>query len=139
LAEERRLCYVGMTRAKEQLILTYAEYRRLYGESRQHRPSRFIREIPKEHLHEVRMKSEVSRPQSFQSPQLRPRFRSSSATGLQFGNDTWKVGQRVAHPKFGDGIILNYEGNGDQARIQVHFSSGETKWLVAAYAKLQKS
>ena len=134
LEEERRLCYVAMTRAMQRLILTYAEYRRLYGENRQHFPSRFIREIPSECIQEVRMKSSISRPVSIK-PSTSRRF-TSSAQGVTVGDTQFFVGQHVSHPKFGDGVILNFEGQGEQARLQINFSAVGTKWLVAGYAKL---
>lgn len=135
LEEERRLCYVGMTRAMVQLFITHAEYRRLYGENRPHRPSRFIREIPAEHIAEVRMKTQISRPLSYEENYKRsaPPVRGAQyETGLPF-----KIGQHVRHAKFGEGVILNYEGSGEQVRLQVKFSRDGVKWLVAAYANLE--
>lgn len=126
LEEERRLCYVGITRAMEKLVLTYAESRRLHGQETFASPSRFIREIPKEYLQEVRLKSTVKKPVSnYFSTQS-----AKEATGMN-------VGQRVWHEKFGEGVILDMEGQGAQARLQVSFDFDGTKWLVAAYAKLR--
>ncbi len=127
LEEERRLCYVGMTRAMEKLYLCYAESRRLYGREDYHSPSRFLKEIPQDCLEEVRMRAQVSRPAMNQYQQQNDSFNES---GLA-------LGQRVCHPKFGDGIILNYEGSGPQARVQVAFDDAGPKWLVVAYARLQ--
>jgi DNA helicase-2/ATP-dependent DNA helicase PcrA len=135
LEEERRLCYVGMTRAMQKLVLSYAEYRRLYGENKMHTPSRFLREIPKSCLEEVRMKTSITSPISLQSGNER-RF-STSAPGLKIDQEIWHVGQRVQHDKFGEGMIINYEGNGSQARVQVKFRDAGIKWLVAAYANLK--
>ncbi len=134
LEEERRLCYVGITRAREKLTLTHAESRRLYGKEHYPRVSRFIKEIPTELLQEVRIRSTISRPVSNQSAtythQNRSRIVEDSGTGLY-------PGQQVHHAKFGEGTVLMLEGNGPQARIQIHFPEAGTKWLVAAYAKLK--
>ena len=124
MQEERRLAYVGMTRAMQQLYLTYAEVRRLYGEERYTRPSRFISEIPAEYLEEVRMGGGVATPV----------FRSKSVTE---DGQAFSIGESVRHPKFGNGVVLQYEGSGAQARVQVNFSDAGCKWLVLAYAKLE--
>jgi len=128
LEEERRLCYVGITRAKRRLYLTHAETRRLYGKETYPRPSRFLREIPPEHLQEVRMRGSVGRPMSSPQP-------SSSAAD---NGNVFKLGQRVHHAKFGEGVILQYEGEGNQARVQVNFAKSGVKWLMLAYANLQR-
>lgn len=124
LEEERRLCYVGITRAMETLYLTYAENRRLYGNDTLNCPSRFIREIPGELIQEVRLGGTISRPAAVRQPSL-----SASSAGLS-------LGQRVHHDVFGEGIILNAEGDGAQARVQVNFDSEGPKWLMMAYANL---
>lgn len=124
LEEERRLCYVGMTRAMQKLFITYAEVRRLHGKEVYHRASRFLTEIPSEFLDEVRMKSKVSYPES----------RSFSTPKTFSDNDgTLHIGQRVNHHKFGEGVILQYEGRGEHARIQVRFEREGTKWLIASF------
>ncbi|WOG27993.1 DNA helicase II [Endozoicomonas sp. 8E] len=119
LEEERRLCYVGITRAMEKLYLTYAENRRLYGNDTMNRPSRFIREIPGELLQEVRLGGSITRPVS-----------------VQTSDHELALGQRVHHDVFGEGVVLNYEGEGGQARVQVNFDSEGSKWLMMAYANL---
>ncbi|GAA6136102.1 DNA helicase II [Oceaniserpentilla sp. 4NH20-0058] len=126
LEEERRLCYVGITRAMEKLVLTYAESRRLHGQETFNSPSRFIREIPKEYLQEVRLKSTVKKP-------------VSNYFGTQSAKEAtgFSVGQQVWHEKFGEGVILDMEGQGAQSRLQVSFDFDGTKWLVAAYANLK--
>lgn len=125
LEEERRLCYVGVTRAMRQLYLTYAESRRINGSETFNRPSRFISEMPEEVIKEVRPQQSLVYPTSAPS-----RIANEVAgTGL-------KVGQRVVHQKFGEGVILNYEGEGSSARVQVNFSEG-SKWLVMGYANLE--
>jgi DNA helicase-2/ATP-dependent DNA helicase PcrA len=128
LEEERRLAYVGITRAMEQLYLTYAESRRLHGQENYPMPSRFIKEVPVELMQEVRLGTRVSRPVS-----------SSYQSSIKETSDSgFKMGQRVAHTKFGEGVVLNYEGSGAQARVQVNFASTGSKWLMLAYAKLEK-
>ena len=128
LEEERRLCYVGITRAKQTLFVTYAEQRRLHGMDNFSQPSRFIAEIPDEYVEEVRPRVQVSRP-------LRSPARGSSRTspGAEMGV---RLGQRVRHSKFGDGVILNCEGQGAHARVEVNFENAGTKWLVLSYANL---
>ncbi len=132
LEEERRLCYVGITRAKKHLYITHAEMRRLHGSEMFQSPSRFISEIPEELIEEVRARSRVSRPAYQPQPQAAPRARAMDAmpAGL-------KLGQRVTHAKFGEGVILNYEGQGSHARVQVNFKQAGSKWLVVAYANLE--
>jgi DNA helicase-2/ATP-dependent DNA helicase PcrA len=125
LEEERRLCYVGITRAKRELYITHAEQRRLHGEERFSIPSRFLREIPAELIEEVRPAMVVSRPVY---------RRAAPATSLPSGV---RLGQRVRHGKFGEGIVLNSEGSGAHARVQVNFEGSGTKWLVVAYANLE--
>ncbi|ADN77908.1 ATP-dependent DNA helicase UvrD [Ferrimonas balearica DSM 9799] len=128
LEEERRLCYVGMTRAMQKLYITYAESRRLYGRETFAKASRFIREIPQEHLDEVRLTTQVSQPRQYN------RFNQSEQ---RFNDTGFSLGQRVHHPKFGDGVIINYEGSGPQSRVQVAFDGMGVKWLVVAYARLE--
>ncbi|MDB6044108.1 MAG: helicase [Gammaproteobacteria bacterium] len=126
LEEERRLCYVGMTRAMKQLFLTYAEQRRLHGVDSYGVPSRFIKETPEELIEEVRPRVQVSRPVAV------GRFRPEepAVAGV-------RLGARVRHGKFGEGVILNVEGNGPHARVQVSFESQGTKWLMVQYANLE--
>ncbi|WP_116474651.1 DNA helicase II [Zobellella maritima] len=130
LEEERRLAYVGMTRAMRKLYISHAESRRLYGREMFHRPSRFIRELPGDCLEEIRLKATVSR--------AMPNGRFSQDRVQQtFDQTGFRLGQRVAHPKFGEGIVLNFEGAGAQSRVQVNFDDGGAKWLVTAYARLE--
>jgi DNA helicase-2/ATP-dependent DNA helicase PcrA len=135
LEEERRLCYVGMTRAMQQLYLTYAESRRLYGRESYPRPSRFLREIPAEFIQEVRMRATISRPVT--AITLNASFLSSSA--LPQGTGKYKTGQRVRHAKFGDGVVLQIEGDGVHERVQINFTGKHLgiKWLMLAYAALE--
>ena len=129
MEEERRLCYVGITRAREQLVVTSAEVRRLYGGESYNMLSRFVREIPDELMQEIRPKANFSRPVMTVSPGM-GRERAEVDTGLF-------VGQRVNHARFGDGIVLNLEGQGPQSRVQVNFEVAGSKWLIASMANLQ--
>jgi DNA helicase-2/ATP-dependent DNA helicase PcrA len=126
LEEERRLCYVGATRAMRQLFITYAEQRRLHGMDTFGAPSRFIAEIPEELVEEVRPRIQISRPVAA------GRFRAPSeelAPGV-------KLGARVRHKKFGEGVILKVEGQGPQANIEVNFQSLGRKVMMLEYLEV---
>ncbi len=127
LEEERRLAYVGLTRAMQKLTLCYAESRRLYGKEVNHRPSRFIGELPQECVEEVRLRASVSRPVNHRR----------MGTPMHENDSGFSLGQRVRHPKFGEGTIVNLEGSGEHNRLQVAFPGEGIKWLVAAYARLE--
>ncbi|HCD1114293.1 TPA: DNA helicase II [Proteus mirabilis] len=127
LEEERRLAYVGVTRAMKKLTLTYAESRRLYGKEVSHRPSRFIGELPKECVEEVRLRATVSRPVNHHR----------LGTPIVSNDTGYSLGQRVKHPKFGEGTIINIEGSGEHCRLQIAFNGEGIKWLVAAFARLE--
>ncbi len=131
LEEERRLCYVGVTRAMRKLYLTYAELRRLHGKETFQRPSRFLRELPEALLEEVRLRGQISRPVTAARGLSQP-------TSVSPGGDLpdLSLGQRVSHPLFGEGVILNAEGQGERARVQVSFEGEGDKWLVLGFAKL---
>ena len=132
LEEERRLCYVGITRARQTLYLTYAEQRRLHGMDSFSQPSRFIKEIPEEFVEEVRPRVQVSRPMHRPQRTRRPAATDNGA-GAELG---MRLGQRVRHAKFGDGVILNFEGQGAHTRVHVNFENAGTKILIAGYANL---
>ena len=129
LEEERRLAYVGITRARERLILSYAESRRIHGVDTLGVPSRFLREVPQAVLREVRPRISLVR------------------AATQFGRpDAWqddasfggfKLGQRVRHAQFGEGTIMDVEGAGAHARVHVNFEDAGPKWLVLAFARLE--
>ena len=123
LEEERRLCYVGITRAMSKLYLCWAEKRRIFGTDHYHSPSRFLEEIPSELIAEIRLNAQVSRPYA---PTTN---RTPTTSGFE-------IGQRLMHPKFGEGTVIHFEGQGPQARIQINFESVGSKWLVLAYARL---
>ena len=128
LEEERRLCYVGITRARRLLYLSCAERRRLHGSERYNLPSQFIGEIPGELIEEIRPRVSISQP-VYRPAAHRP-VDPPPEPGLG-------VGQRVRHPKFGEGLVIDYEGQGSHARVQVNFADAGDKWLVLAYANLQ--
>ena len=121
LEEERRLCYVGMTRAMRKLYMTYAEVRRIHGKEAYHRPSRFLHEIPPELVDDIRFRTKVSRPQPISNsyrPQAQGRFR---------------IGQEVHHKIFGDGTVIDCEGDGEEMKLKVRFANAGTKILIASY------
>lgn len=121
LEEERRLCYVGVTRAMKKLFMTYAEVRRLFGREAYHRPSRFLHEIPVELIEEIRFRTKVSRPQPMANsykPQPEGQFR---------------IGQDVHHRVFGNGTVLDCEGDGEDMKVKVRFAQVGTKLLIASY------
>ncbi len=126
LEEERRLCYVGITRARKKLTLTYAQHRRLHGSEYYPQASRFLAEIPAGLLAEVRLGSN----QSTSMSNAESSGRASGGSGLQ-------LGQRVTHARFGEGVIMTVEGQGSHARVQVNFEQAGRKWLVVAYANLE--
>lgn len=133
LEEERRLCYVGITRAMQRLTLTYAEKRRVFGRDEGRHISRFISEIPQHLLKEASRRVSVTV----------PRYGSmavSQAMGYSIqdpSGDGFGLGQRVKHPKFGQGTVIDSEGAGERARVHVHFDACGSKWLALAYAKLE--
>ena len=128
LEEERRLAYVGITRARAQLTLSYAESRRLHGSEMLGRPSRFLAELPPALIDEVRPRVQVSR------PVYAPREKETVA---QIGLPALRLGQRVRHTQFGEGVVTAAEGGGAHTRVQVNFEQVGSKWLVLAYARLE--
>jgi len=125
LEEERRLAYVGITRAREKLTITYAESRRMHGTELYGTPSRFIREIPEKLIHTIRAKT--------------PSYGNSNRFNSSLSENTsaFYMGQTVSHATFGEGVIIQFEGSGAHGRVQVNFARDGYKWLVLAYAKLQ--
>jgi len=128
LEEERRLAYVGITRAREKLIVSHAESRRMHGTEMLARPSRFLGEMPAELIDEVRPRVHVTRPLYAGRP-------SEVSSSLEESLPV-KLGQRVSHPSFGEGVVISAEGSGAHTRLQVNFEAAGSKWLVAAYANL---
>ena len=121
LEEERRLCYVGITRAMTSLTLTHAESRRMHGQEYYSQPSRFIGEIPSNLLREARFAADLSTP---------------FTAGAKLGGPAFELGQQVIHKIFGEGVVLRVEGQGSQSRVQVNFEDGGVKWLLVSYAGL---
>ena len=115
------------------LYITYAEQRRMHGTDSYAQPSRFINEIPNELVEEIRPRVQVARPMHTVSS---PRGRSSSGNIAPGAEAGVRLGQRVRHGKFGDGVILSCEGQGAHARVEVNFETAGTKWLVLSYANL---
>ncbi|MCK5817899.1 MAG: DNA helicase II [Psychromonas sp.] len=130
LAEERRLCYVGITRAMKKLTLCYAETRRLYGQEKHHTASRFIAELPRKDLDYIRKQLQVRYAPSFSRKQPNISIKNQDVLGFQ-------VNQQVKHKKFGEGTIIAQEGSGDNSRLQVNFIDVGSKWLMTAYAPLE--
>ena len=138
LEEERRLCYVGMTRAMKHLYLSYAEQRRLHGMDTHPAPSRFIKEVPQDIVAEVRPRLQVTRAITA----ARARREQPAAPTIRFRTEEppppgMRLGARVRHGKFGEGVVLNVEGSGPHARVQVNFEQQGTKWLMMQYANLE--
>ncbi|BFU59441.1 MULTISPECIES: DNA helicase II [Rodentibacter] len=130
LEEERRLAYVGITRAKQKLTISYAESRRLYAKEERHLPSRFIAELPKDCIQEIRLRGTVTRAMN-----LAKVGTLSYSTENENG---WKMGQKVKHEKFGLGTVINIEGSDNNTRLQIAFQAQGIKWLIAHLAKLEK-
>jgi DNA helicase-2/ATP-dependent DNA helicase PcrA len=134
MEEERRLCYVGMTRAQQHLFLSHAEIRRVHGSEQIASPSQFLREIPPACIVETRPRARIlrptytARPQRFAAP--RPVVDEDGVAGL-------KLGQRVQHKSFGEGVVTSFDGDGDRVRVEVRFRDVGTKWLMLSYANLQ--
>ena len=127
---ERRLAYVGITRARQQLVLSHAETRRIHGSDMYGMPSRFLREIPAPLLREIRPKPPVAR--GGHSPRFQPRDRGHAV----IETPAIQLGASVRHPSFGSGVVTDVEGSGAHARVQVNFDEAGSKWLVLAYANL---
>lgn len=134
LQEERRLAYVGITRAKRKLTISYAELRRLYGKEERHIPSRFITELPEENIREIRLRGNINRAANFGAVAKHP----PKTIAFILEDDVWKMGQKVYHAKFGQGTIINVEGSGEATRLQIAFQGNGIKWLIAKMAKLEK-
>lgn len=130
LEEERRLAYVGITRAKKKLTICYAESRRLYGKEERHIPSRFINELPEDCIQAVRLRGTVTRAYNQSAVNAKRVFESDETS--------WKTGQKVRHEKFGQGTIINVEGAENNTRLQIAFQGNGIKWLIAHLAKLEK-
>jgi DNA helicase-2/ATP-dependent DNA helicase PcrA len=136
LEEERRLCYVGITRAMKQLYLTYAEQRRLHGTDSYNAPSRFIRELPPALVEEVRPRARVTAMAGAYAGNGRTAAAVRAPGGMPVEGGL-RLGARVRHSKFGDGVVLTLEGQGPHARVHVNFERQGAKWLMLSYANLE--
>ncbi len=139
MAEERRLAYVGITRARQQLVLSHAETRRIHGSDMYGMPSRFLREIPKALLREIRAKPQLARGAYLtrggaMQGGIRQSPRNTGHAAIEL--PAIRLGTSVRHPSFGAGLVTDVEGSGNHARIQVNFDEVGSKWLVLAYANL---
>jgi DNA helicase II / ATP-dependent DNA helicase PcrA len=137
LEEERRLCYVGMTRAMKQLYFTYAEQRRLHGVDSFNSPSRFIQEIPPAMIEEVRPRIRVTHAPAGGIAAAGSNRALGRAPLMESLGDGMRLGTRVRHGKFGEGVVLTVEGQGPHARVQVNFEQQGSKWLMLQYANLE--
>jgi DNA helicase-2/ATP-dependent DNA helicase PcrA len=133
MEEERRLCYVGMTRARQHLFLSHAEIRRTHGTEQVASPSQFLREIPAECVVETRPRAHLLRP----TYAPRPRRYAEARAPVDDGMAGLKLGQRVQHKSFGEGVVTSFDGDGDRIRVEVRFRDAGTKWLMLSYANLQ--
>ena len=149
LPEERRLCYVGLTRAMQRLYLSHAESRRIFGHTSYRDPSRFLGELPAEAIEEIRPRISVSRPlytapgpaivRRGADPAPPPSQRRSRATAPPAGEEMpMRLGARVRHPRFGEGTILRFEGNGEHRQVHVNFEQAGQKWLMYSLARLEQ-
>ena len=144
LEEERRLCYVGITRAMRQLYLCYAEQRRLHGVDSYNVASRFIQELPPALLEEVRPRIQLARPAlaaleagARAGPAAARIARRLLHDPAELAPGGIRLGTRVRHGKFGEGVVLNLEGQGPHARVQVNFEHQGAKWLMVSVARLE--
>ena len=129
--EERRLCYVGMTRAMQSLTLSHATSRNLYGETIYSRNSVFLDEIPSSFLNHIKNESDGNFYQEYKKSTNEGKSMASTSDSI------YSIGQAVKHAKFGMGTVVNYEGSGDSMRVQINFQKAGTKWLITSYAKLE--
>jgi DNA helicase-2/ATP-dependent DNA helicase PcrA len=157
LEEERRLCYVGMTRARQRLVLTWAARRRSYGEDylRSTRPSRFLSEVPSSLLDRLDAEAPIFKTRTSWNNALnsvesieqffderRPKHSEASqglGTNVASTPQRWRLGSRVRHPKYGLGTVVDCEGEGQDAKVTVSFPGFGKKKLVERYASLTRA
>ncbi|MGH8129734.1 MAG: DNA helicase II, partial [Steroidobacteraceae bacterium] len=139
LPEERRLCYVGLTRAMQRLYLTHAESRRIFGRTAYRDPSRFLSELPVEAVEDVRPRISVRIALSAPAAEASATRRRSRAAAPLAGEDLpMRLGSRVRHPKFGEGTVLRFEGTGESRQVHVNFEQVGQKWLMYELARLEQ-
>jgi DNA helicase-2/ATP-dependent DNA helicase PcrA len=137
LEEERRLMYVAVTRARQRLYLCFAQTRMLHGQTRYNLPSRFVEEIPEDLLKYLTVRAGKGAGFGYSAVPPAPTFGSAPRRSDYEGGSGFRIGQSVTHPKFGLGVIVNAEGGGSDARVQVNFGSAGMKWLALSIAKLE--
>lgn len=135
LEEERRLMYVAVTRARKRLYLSHAQSRMLHGQIRYGIPSRFLDEIPDELMKRLNSR-QAQKPNM--ANHYDGRYSTTAQSSSQQSSMPWKIGQAVLHAKFGQGVVVSYEGNANDMRVQVNFGREGLKWLAMEYAKLEK-
>lgn len=142
LAEERRLCYVGITRAMKKLYLTYAETRRMNGRELYHRPSRFLKEIPQSLIDSVRFQTHIQKVSNTSTSYGNRAYAKpnsfSPKTHFEETSEKFRMGTCVLHDYFGQGTVLSSEGDGDQKKVKVRFKTGEIKVFLANYLKVNE-
>lgn len=126
LEEERRLCYVGITRAMRKLFMTYAEVRRTFGRENYHRPSRFLHEIPAEYVDEIRFKTKITKARHTQDDDVFPDYNNPVSPAF-------RAGQKVYHKIFGEGVVIDCESDGEKTKVKVKFAKVGVKQLMADY------
>jgi DNA helicase-2/ATP-dependent DNA helicase PcrA len=136
--EERRLMYVAMTRARERLYLSFAQQRMLNGQTRYCLRSRFLSELPDDSVRWLAPPKPSVVNQAWDNRSAAwSQAKASAAVNQNRASWPYKIGQSVAHPRFGSGVVVSYEGQGDDLRVQINFGREGMKWLVVALAKLQ--
>jgi len=131
LEEERRLMYVAITRARTRLYLSFAQTRMLHGQTRYNVASRFLDELPEEVVKRL-----TPRPGHARFDDVAWAPQPAKGSKAKTPGHGFRIGQSVLHPKFGQGVIVNAEGSGTDARLQINFGKQGMKWLALEYAKL---
>ncbi len=141
LDEERRLMYVAITRARRRLYLTFAQRRMLHGQTHYSRVSSFMRELPEGLLHWITPRYSASPSFLSSSYETNSYTKAFNAVPMEktppAPSAMWRIGQRVMHQKFGEGVVTGCEGSGTAGRVQVNFKRAGSKWLALEYAKLE--
>jgi DNA helicase-2/ATP-dependent DNA helicase PcrA len=136
LEEERRLMYVAITRARRQLYLTHAQQRMLHGQIRYNLPSQFLQEIPENLVRSLSFRTAQPAPAPVAKPAARVEHYHPRQVSRREANLPYKVGSRVIHPKYGEGVVAAYQGQGAEAEIKVIFPKVGDKWFILEYARL---
>ncbi len=134
LEEERRLMYVAITRARRQLYLTHAQQRMLHGQIRYNLPSQFLQEVPENLVRSFSFRT--SKPAPVRAVNTRAENYHPRPVPRREANLPYKVGSRVIHPKYGEGVVAAYQGQGAESEIKVIFPKAGEKWFILEYARL---